>query len=191
MKVFFNATPSQLDEFGKNYQLIDTTLEGLGHELTSRWILDFNGPLFTLPRDKWKNHYKKMINSLFRSDVAVMEISVSSTSIGQLIQQSLIWKKPVIALKYQKQTSNIFLVGAGEVESKLLIVDYTDEDLKEQLSWAFESVQVWLESRFTLILPSNLRNQLDLIAKSETSRSEYIRKLIEKDVNRKSETKRK
>jgi len=184
MKVYFDATPSKLDEYRENYQTIGRIITELGHQLTSRWILDFDESFFRMPRKGWINHYRTIVSALERADVAVLDISVSSTSVGQLIQQALVWKKPVIALRDHKQAANIFLEGAGEAESKIIIVEYTLDDIKARLVEAFDYVEEWLESRFTLILPTHVRRHLDQIAKSGTTRSEYIRKLIEKDMKK-------
>jgi hypothetical protein len=185
MKVYFDATPSKLDKYQKNYQTIGKAIIELGHQLTSRWLLDFDESFFRMPRDEWVNHYRDIISSLEKADVGVFDISVSSTSVGQLIQQALIWKKPVIALKDHKSAYNIFLDGAGEVESKLILVEYNLENIKAKLKEAFEYVEEWLESRFTLILNTRIRRHLDKVAKTGIARSEYIRKLIEQDIKKK------
>ena len=112
MKVYFDETPTGLARYGEIYQLIGKVIENLGHQLTSRWILDFDKSFFNLPRDKWKKHYQKIVRDLLRADMAVFEISQSSTTIGQLIQQALISKKPIITLKEQGVVDNVFLVGA-------------------------------------------------------------------------------
>lgn len=187
MKVYFDATPSQLDRYRENYQAIGRVLIELGHELTSRWILDFDESFFQLPRKEWVNHYRYILSSLEKADVAIFDISVSSTSVGQLIQQALVWRKPVIALRDHQKAVNIFLEGAGDAESKLIVVEYTLDDLRDRLEDAIDYVEEWLETRFTLILPTHVRKHLDRVAKTGTSRSEYIRKLIEKDMQRHEE----
>lgn len=181
MKVYFDATPRHIAEYKRNYQLIGETIERLGHELTSRWILDFEESFFSMPRKLWKEHYKKIMTSAEKADVVVVDSSVSSTSIGQIIQQALIWKKPVVVLKDHSERPNQFLEGAGEVESKLLVVEYTIENLEEKLKEALEYVEEWLETRFTMILDGETRRLLDQATKNGESRSEYLRRLIHED----------
>ncbi len=186
MKVFFSATPSRIQEYRKNYQLIGKIIESLGHQHTTRWILDFKDEwLDALPRDLWKAHYREIVAGVAVADLAVLDISVSSTSIGQVIQQAMVWKKPVIALRDHKGKPNIFLEGAGDVESKLLVVEYTLETLEKELKQAFKYMEDWLETRFTLILGGKIRHHLDKIAGRGINRSEYIRTLIERDMEKK------
>jgi len=182
MKVYFDATPTQIEKYRGNYAAISKAIEDLGHELTSRWMVDFNESFFELPRDKWKDHYRKIVNSVYLADVTVVEISVSSTSVGQLIQQSLIWKKPVIAMRSNGGKPNIFLEGAGDVESKLLVVEYDLRNVLEKLEEALKYVEDWLETRFTLILDGETRKLLDKQSdKKGYSRSDLIRDLIRKE----------
>lgn len=94
------------------------------------------------------------------------------------------WKKPVIALRDHKGKPSVFLEGAGDVESKLLVVEYTLETLEQELKQAFKYMEDWLETRFTLILDGKIRHHLDMVAGKGINRSEYIRKLIEQDMEK-------
>lgn len=177
MKVYFDATPSRYEEYKHIYKRIGNLIEK-SHTLTSRWIIDFDESFFSMPRADYLKHYKQIIKALNEADVVVFDISVSSTTSGQLIQSALLSKKPVIALQDNTSRKNIFLEGAGEAESKLLLVEYNDSDLEEKLTQAFEFVEDWLETRFTLILDGETRKLLDEVTKNGISRSEFIRKLI-------------
>src|SRR4030042_984067 len=48
----------QIDKYRENYQAIGKAILELGHELTSRWMLDFQESFFQMPRHKWANHYR-------------------------------------------------------------------------------------------------------------------------------------
>lgn len=181
MKVYFDATPTKLDQYKDTYHLIGHIIEELGHSHTSRWILDFNQSFFDLPRSLWGNHYIGIKKALELADVVVADISVSSTSIGQQIQHALAMGKPIIALRDHNVYPNIFLEGAGEVESKIVVVEYTKENLKRKLKDAFEYISEWLETRFTMLIDGKIKRHLDKVADAGISRSEYIRDLILKD----------
>jgi hypothetical protein len=185
MKIYFDATPSKIEIYKPRYEKIASIITGLGHQLTSQWILEFDKSFFDLAKDKWAAHYKEIIHDLDRSDLLIAEISVSSTTLGQLIQRSLQAGKPVIGLKDHSVKQNIFLAGAGEVESKVLLVEYNEDNLEASIEDAINYVQGWLESRFTLILDGKTRRILDEVSKNGTSRSEYIRDLINKDFEKK------
>lgn len=178
MKVFFTATPTKLEIYKPVYQQMGEVIERLGHKFSCRWILDFDESFFELPEKKWIKHYNSIVSSLDKADVALFDISVSSTTVGQLIQHALISRKPVICLKDRSVEKNIFLSGAGQKESKLVLVEYKRENLDQTLGDALEYIEDWLESRFTLILDGRTRQMLDRVAKKGKSRSEYIRELI-------------
>ena len=124
------------------------------------------------------------MNSISIADVMVVEISMSSMSIGQCIQQALFLGKPIIAMKTNNR-KEIFLGGAEDVESKLLVVEYDLSNLEKVLKQALEYVHEWLDCRFTLILNNKIKGHLDNVAKTGTTRSEYIRKLVKTDMEKK------
>lgn len=114
----------------------------------------------------------------------MFEVTVSSMTAGQLIQEAIHRAKPVIAL-HTSEYESIFLGGADDIEPRVQVLEYTLDDLEEILGDAIDHASDWLESRFTLILPSNVRKHLDKVARSGITRSEYIRELIEQDVKKK------
>ena len=185
MKVYFDASPRRLDEYKNKYKQIVEILEDLGHEMTSRWILDFDESFYDMPRKEWSQHYRKIMGEVERADVVVVDISVSSTSIGQIIQYSLMAKKPVVVLRDHHVESHLFLEGAGDVESKLIVVEYDLSNVEKKLKEAFLYVEEWMmESRFTLIVDGETRRLLDDAVERGESRSDYIRRLIRDDVRK-------
>ena len=185
MKVFFSATPSKYEIYKKRYQMIGDEIESLGHDLTIDWILKYDKSFFDLPRVKWKDHYLSIMNAIERSDVAIWDISVSSTTCGQCIQYALTHKIPVVVLQDNVARVNIFLEGAGDVESKLLVVPYTERNLRKKLANTLKYVEEWLtETRFTMIVDGEMRRYLDEAVLKGESRSEYIRRLVKEDSKR-------
>lgn len=185
MKVYFDSTPSGLPDYTEHYKRIAKCVEDLGHEHTSRWIINFDSSFYQLPKEQWSNHYTQITGAINSADVVVVEITNSSMSIGMCIHQALISGKPIIAM-HTADRKEIFLGGAEDVESKLLTIEYNLNNLEEKLKEALDYVTDWLDCRFTLILNAKIRKHLDKVAKSGTTRSAYIRKLIEKDIKRKS-----
>lgn len=183
MKIFFVATPRGLKKFKDNYKKIADLIEKLGHEHTIRFIIDFEKSFYKLPKKKWSTHYHKVIQQLEQADIAIFEVTVSSMTAGQLIQEAIRMGKPVIAL-HTSEYESIFLGGTQEVEPRVQVIEYTKENLEKTLQEAIEYATDWLESRFTLILPSRVRKHLDNVAKTGITRSEHIRELIEKEMKR-------
>jgi len=181
MKVFFLASPAGFGQYKQNYQEIGEAIESFGHKHTYDFILCFNETFFQLPKNKWPDHYKKAVSSLQRADVAVFEVTVSSLAIGQLLQQAILLGKPVIALHTQAYNP-IFLGGAEDIESRLQVLEYSLENVREVVKDALDYAQVWLDFRFTMILDSEIKIHLDKVTENGINRSEYIRNLIKKDM---------
>lgn len=184
MKVYFDATPTGLDKYKNNYQKIVDAIEKAGNDVSWRFTLDFNPEHYSLPEELWGDHYKETMKALSDADLLVAEVSVSSLTVGQRIQHALLLGKPVIAFKVASRR-DIFLGGASQVEPKLLVVDYTLDDIDDKVKEAFEYAGEWMATRFTMLLDGKVRRRLDEIATKGISRSEYIRSLIEKDTKTK------
>jgi len=70
-----------------------------------------------------------------------------------------------------------------EAADRLLLVEYSLSDLKNNLKYGIEYLKTNSEKRFTMILPSHLVDFLDRLARdTKISRSEYIRSLLENDM---------
>lgn len=183
MKVFYVASPRAFIDYEPNLEAIGNIIKELGHKHTTTFITKKELHLEFLPREKYKEHYKQIMDALEIADVAVIENTITSTSLGQCVQAALLKGKPVIVL-YAQARNEVFMEGAGDVESKLIVVNYNLDNLKEELSRAFEYVENWLETRFTMILDGETRRLLDQVAQNGVSRSEYIRELIRKDAQK-------
>ena len=181
--VFFLASPAHYEQYKENYQLIINLLKKFGYTHTSDFTADYNNHFLELPKNKWSLHYKRTMDDLNKADITVFEVTISSLSIGQVLQNALVINKPVIALHTDKYNP-IFLGGAEEIESKLQVVEYNLNNLEKELLNALDYAQNWLEFRFTMNLNNRLKNHLDKIAKNGKSRSDYIRELIIKDMKK-------
>ena len=184
MKVYFDATPSGIELYGENYKKIAEEIVSLGHELTSDFIINFSEDFYKLPKLEWSEHYKKIMNAVSDADVLVVEMTKSSLGLGMCVQQGFMQGKPVIAL-HTKDRVDLFIGGAEDVESKLLVVEYDVDNLKQVVKNSLEYVSDWLDCRFTLIINNQIRKHLDDVVKTGTNRSEYIRDLITKDMEKK------
>lgn len=186
MKVFFVATPAGIRRYGAYYKRIAQAIEKLGHEHTCRFIIDFKESILNMPEAEWGTHYQRVMKSLAGSDIVVLEVTVSSLTVGQLLQQAISLGKPIIALYTEGYNHSIFLGGTERVEAKIQVLEYVEDDLEQAVEDALDEAKDWLESRFTLVLTPPMRNYLDKIAESGVSRSDYIRKLIQQDMQKKN-----
>lgn len=177
MKIYFDASPSGIEEYGENFELIARIISDLGHENTSDFIEKFSKDFYKLSKNKWSNHYEKIKKAVYSSDVVVVEVTKSSMSIGMCVQQAIMMGKPIITL-HTKDREDIFIGGAEDVESKLLVIEYELDSLKNQLEEALDYVVEWLDCRFTLIINNKIKKHLDEVVQTGVTRSEYIRDLI-------------
>lgn len=131
--------------------------------------------------EKHEQFYQTWMKTVGEAKVGVVEVSFPSTvhigiEIGGLIERG----KPVICL-YQKGRNPTFVEDFHS--PRLIKLEYTKENAREVLEWAFEEVEQMLNRRFTFFIPPEIDTYLNKIADvDDTSRSEYVRNLITKDM---------
>jgi hypothetical protein len=136
---------------------------------------------YSLSKEERAIHYKRVASELSKADVIVVEASIHSLTIGQFIQQGLDQKISVLIL-CRKGIRPLFQDGVEYEENRLLILEYSLDDLKQVLKDGLDFLSEANKGRFTLILSSEIIKHLDNISKKNISRSEYIRNLILKDM---------
>ncbi|HAP37706.1 hypothetical protein A2574_03415 [Candidatus Shapirobacteria bacterium RIFOXYD1_FULL_38_32] len=180
MKVYFSASNAGKGCFLKNYQVIIETLEGFGYKVVS-------GHNFKTGEGEGKNTVedyltdpKKVAKWKVESDLIVAELSYRNFGQGQEIAHALRIGKPILGLYVKGQEPQLILEEAAD---RLLLVEYSLSDLKNNLKYGIEYLKTNSEKRFTMILPSHLVDFLDRLARdTKISRSEYIRSLLENDM---------
>lgn len=180
MKVYFSYSPRGDHHFA---QLIYDAIKELGHKHVSTFVKDIDPESFYQAVEKeWKNRYLNSVRSIEKADICIFELTIPSTASGQLAQLSLNKFKPTILL-YRKGAHPHFSAGLEETEKRVQILEYSEEDLKDVLKYAFDMAEEYLNTRFTLLLPRDIVNYLNQLKKDGQSRSEYIRDLIKKDMS--------
>jgi len=135
-----------------------------------------------LDGDEWVGCQKQIIEKIRKADVCVFEVSAGDLSIGFWVWSALSMGKAVILLGKSEKVLALF---GGIGPSSMITVVYKDSDLKEKLDLALKQAGTLVNTRFNLFIPRELMAYLDWVAKNlGVNRSEYIRKLIEKEVRR-------
>lgn len=182
MKVFFSMSFRSNLKAGR---LIYQTIRDLGHTHTSTCFEeDTPEKFYDFNKKECAAHYERIFSELTRADIVIVEATLASLTIGQIIQEALNKRIPILAL-CQKGKQPFFLEGIEEKEERLLVMDYTESNLVNVLKEGLSFLESLLSVRFTLVLPRSITNHLDDISKEGISRSEYIRNLIRKDMERK------
>jgi len=188
MNAHFIASSSNLEELRDCYEEIIRVMEEKEVEVktvynpltvTQKMILDRNGQAFEEFYLKWEELIKDC-------DIAVAEASFpSSINVGLSIATLVERGKPVVTI-YREDRDPVILNGL--YSSKLIRVTYKDkDDIKNVLPWAIDEATRWLNRRFTMNISNNIDMYLEEISKTRgVSRSDYIRGLIEKDMENES-----
>lgn len=186
MKVYFSASSTARKTYGKTYDRIINTLETQGFNIYDD-TRSFDGvDILNLSDKEKKEHYRKMIKNMDWADFSVFEASWPSTiHVGLKITLSFWKNKPVIAL-YRGGGGHEPILFKGIDNKKVLWIEYNDGNLENKLLEAIEKAKKMLDVRFNLFIPRNSMVYLDWVTKDiGVSKSEYIRKLIEKEAKKK------
>lgn len=90
---------------------------------------------------------------------------------------------PILALCREGQRKP-FLDGIEYSEDRLLVVEYSNENLPLKLKEGLEYLEAALSTRFTMIIPPDISKYLEALSRRGITRSEYIRNLILKDMKK-------
>ncbi len=181
MKIYFSAAIYAKDKYGKYYEQIVKTLEGLGHTVQHDQVTGVSiEKLKNNTQETRDVYYKKVLRWMNQADIVVIEASFpSSLNIGHEITLALEKGKPVVVL-YKQGFDSIFLNGLHS--DKLFLVEYTDENIVETVKDSIDYAKDQSDTRFNFFLPPSLMSYLDWVSeKRKVPRSVYLRELIERD----------
>ncbi|OGV92782.1 hypothetical protein A3B57_02100 [Microgenomates group bacterium RIFCSPLOWO2_01_FULL_47_10] len=179
MKIFFDASLSGREEYERHYAKIIAVIESLSHVLIKSTLMLRKPQDVALETSKQaEDWYKQLKKWLSECDVAIFEVSYSSTGIGHEVTLALDAGKPVIAL-YVKGKHPFVLETIPS--DKIQVIDYALDDLAPKITKALEYAAGQVDTRFNFFISPHISNYLDWVAKKKrTPRAVYLRKLIEK-----------
>jgi hypothetical protein len=181
MKVVFIASQAQSKELEDSYKQINESLQARG-------LTVFSGHLFTKVNDsdladskQIEGWYKEVVQHVRAADIIFVEISYPSTvNVGHILTYALDTGKPVVAL-YKMGREPFFL--RGRVDDKLILLEYSDKDIKKVVDNALEYASSAQDVRFNFFISPQIGRFLDWISKiRRLPRAVYLRKLIEEDM---------
>jgi len=185
MKVHFACSTSELEKYKGNYLKICNLIKEMGHTITRDWIEE----AIQIVKEKKVNSldreetYNKVVSSILASDVAIIEGTVASFSIGHQITLGLSKNKPTLFLiskqeaKKNVKVKNSFLAG---INSPLLkVVEYDDSNLADTLNDFLNNNGGRPVVKFNIVLTKEIENYLDWSSfTNKVNKSEFIRNLI-------------
>lgn len=184
MKVYFTAAISQINEFGGMYKRIAKLIKDKGHELESGNLFSMTKTSIVVTDEKTRlEWYNQSMKNITKSDMIVVEISMPSTvNVGHELSVALDKGLPVLAL-YREDRDPIFLRGTKN--DKLQVVSYNATNLEAVLSAGIDYASEQMDSRFNFFVSPKIVNYLDWVSKKRRlPRAVYLRKLIEKDMEK-------
>jgi hypothetical protein len=189
MKVFFTTSPKGKADFGADYQLIYETIADLGHVNLTDFIIKVKPEEhYRLRDEELVRHYQNTIRLVKEADVVIVEASAPSMAMGYIVDRTIDCLKPLIVL-YTAGKEPFFI--AGIKDDRIQIIEYTRRNLAKVLKAAFVYAQEQMDTRFNFFISPKISNYLDWIArKKKTPRAVYLRRLIEKDMERNKEYKK-
>lgn len=185
MKIYLTAPLNGGKSFDKKYEFIEKTLESFGHKVFSGQTIKKN------LQKKYKNRkeavkvYRQLYRSLKLSEIAIVEVSYPSLSVGHEISLALELNKPVIAIHLKNKKYHLLNAIPDE---KLQIIHYDNKNLKRKLEKVIKTSLDTVDVRFNFFITPQLLSYLDWISsKKRVPRSVFIRNLIENDMNKNHE----
>lgn len=181
MTIYFSGSLSGRKKHEHNYRIIISELQSLGHKVIYEYLFEKTREQVDNQTEQEKLARQRNLLEWKRdSDLMVAEVSTPSFGQGQEIEDAIRLRKPVLALHVIETQPHILTVG---VEDLVFIVPYTPDTLKNILKENLEAISLGEMRRFTMLLPADLTEYLDRLRVTENiTRSEYIRKLIRKDM---------
>ncbi len=134
-----------------------------------------------------KENYKRTVKAISKSDMVVMEISGHSMSMGYILSQAMEQNKPVVVL-YKKGRDPIFVEGI--VNSKLVLAEYSQQNLEKVISEAIGKAKCLVDVRFNFFVSPRILNYLTWVSeKRRLPKAVFLRNLIEREIKKDREFK--
>jgi len=182
MKIYFTAPIRGIDQTEEHIRVIYEVIKKLNYTHIENILgrLD-QGRSFYDKLDKGgkithSSYFEETIDKIKLADINMFECSVPSLGVGFQIEKSLDFNKPTIVL-YLKGNIPHFL--AGTHNDKLLLREYTQENITRVVTETIEEAKHAADKRFNFFISPALLSYLEEESKKfDMTKSAFIRKLI-------------
>ncbi len=187
MKIFLTVSKSGLSKFGRIYEAVLQELKDQGVHVEATFTKTYldKSPKLKKVKDLASSvekfryiHDSAVRQAIFRADAVVIEASYPSFRLGFESFFALAQQKPVLVLS--KFHNYSYLIN----QPNFFGAKYTDFMLPDEIEKFLKHVKRYkLRNRFNLFISDSHRHYLEKASKHfHISKSDYIRKLIEKDL---------
>lgn len=182
MIAYFTASVVGKRHYQSIYLKIIEILQSYKIEVISDHIIKSTESQIRLESEQERLAFQKKLEEwLTKCNFVVAETSFPSISVGFEISLALQLGKPVLILYSEKPPSLL----AHHENEKLVCEQYTPDTLKGTIDDFLKYIEGTQDSRFTFFLTSRLGAYLDKISqKRKIPKSVYLRRLIEKDMEK-------
>lgn len=190
MKIYFIASSRLVGVdpkmYGKIYSYLANDYKMVSDKVL-KWTRQGIKEMEKVPKIKKVENYKDSMLSIKKADIVIMEVTGHSMSIGYMLSKALEAGKPVIAIHQKSYVPNFI---SGIVDPKLLIAEYTGENIFQVLDESLKKAKSLIDVRFNFFVSPKILNYLDWVSqKKMTPRSVFLRDLIEKEIKKDREFK--
>ncbi len=181
MNIYFTASIAAKDQYLAKYKMIVDSLIRKNHTVTYEHIFkETETSIREMKKEdrvSFLNRVEKWIKS---SDFIIAETSHPSVSVGYEIAMALRLAKPVLVLYSNGDPPSLL---THHTYDRLQTEKYTAHSLGSIIDDFILYIEGKHDTRFTFFLPEELNAYLEIAAKkSKTTKSMYLRRLIEKDM---------
>lgn len=187
MKIFLTVSKTGMDTFKKSYEAVLEELKAQGVHIEATFVKTYLGKMPSLKsvrnlansEDTYRYvHDSAVRQAILRSDGVVIEASYPSFRLGFEAFFALSVQKPVLVLSLDHNYAHLI------DQPHFFGARYTPFTLPDEIEKFLKHIRQYkLNNRFNLFI-SNTQKQLleKAAAQHNVSKSDYIRKLIEKDM---------
>jgi len=178
MKVLVRATP----QYKKASEKIVAIIKKAGHKVDATTAESPN-------KDEYSTENKEIIA---RYDLLFIEASQHTAQLGFEIGFALDKNIPVIVVYHDETGENpLFPLMSVKPDSKLIIRGYKEAEFGGVVKKAVQEIENYFDNRFTMILSPQISEFLNWVSnKMRTTRSDYVRSLIESALKKNTEYKK-
>lgn len=175
MKIFVAGDQSENKKKSSLFSTGIRYLESLGHNVTSK--NDFKG--------NESAQFAQVQKAIKNIDIFIIEITVTDVKSGFEVAKALDEKKMVIAL-YKKITNKENLNFFTNQKSRnLIMVEYSDDDLKEKIDKALSKAKKLMDSKFILIISPEIDRYLDWASTNKRMhKAQIVRNALESAIKK-------
>lgn len=182
MKVYFTGSLGAKNQHLPNYRHIIDYLQTHGHTVTYEHIVNSTEESVRLMDKHSRLAFHQRIENWIKScDFMIAETSFPSVSVGYEIALALRVAKPVLILYTKGDPPSLLTYHSYD---RLHTEQYTITNVGSIIEDFLHYIEGKHDTRFTFFLPEEMNFYLeDKAKKRKLSKSLYLRRLIEKDMN--------